>query len=134
MNYYVYRIDNLITGEFYIGKRRSKKTIFSDNYMGSGKNIKENIKKYGIINFDKTLLALCDSDEELKFIEGAYINYHRENKLCLNMMRGCKLDREEKLKSEINTLHQKLYLEQKKCSDLKLKNKTEINKLLKHIC
>ena len=85
MNYYVYRIDNLITGEFYIGKRQCQGPILYDDYMGSGIKLKENIKQYGILNFDKTLLALCNSSEELRFIEGAYINYHITNPLNLNI-------------------------------------------------
>ena len=48
MIYYVYQITNKINNKIYIGKRKYKgENPLLDSYMGSGKLIKEAIKKYG---------------------------------------------------------------------------------------
>lgn len=41
--YYIYRITNLINGKTYIGQHKYKK--IKDTYMGSGKILKNAIKK-----------------------------------------------------------------------------------------
>ena len=35
MNYYVYKLEHVETGEFYYGSRKTKKAIELDKYMGS---------------------------------------------------------------------------------------------------
>lgn len=62
MNHYVYEITNLVNGKKYIGKRSCKCPIEEDKYMGSGKLIKKAHKKYGIENFKKNVLYICESD------------------------------------------------------------------------
>lgn len=64
MNHYVYRITNLINGKKYIGKRSCKCKIENDKYMGSGVLIKKAISKYGLENFKKEIVAICNTDEE----------------------------------------------------------------------
>lgn len=76
MNHYVYEITNNINGKKYIGKRSCNCPIENDKYMGSGKALLEAIKKYGIENFSKNILKVCESEkkaysEEKKFIEEA---------------------------------------------------------------
>lgn len=36
MNFYIYKITNLINGKIYIGKRKTKLKIEDDFYFGSG--------------------------------------------------------------------------------------------------
>lgn len=64
MNHYVYKITNIINGKKYIGKRSCKCSIEDDKYMGSGILLKKAFKKYGIKNFKKDILFICESEEE----------------------------------------------------------------------
>ena len=88
MNYYVYKITNTTTGEFYIGKRQCHCPVKQDPYMGSGAKIKNHISKFGENNLEKQVLALCHNKEELGLVEGAYINCNITNELCLNIAIG----------------------------------------------
>lgn len=62
MNHYIYKITNKINNMKYIGKRSCKCPIEEDKYMGSGVLIKRAIKKYGIENFEKEIIEVCDSE------------------------------------------------------------------------
>lgn len=69
---YVYKIKNKLNGRLYIGQ--TIKTIKeSKNYYGSGKLIQIAIKKYGIENFEKSILCECKTQDELNEIEIFYI-------------------------------------------------------------
>ena len=63
MFYLVYKITNKCNGKFYIGAHKTKN--IDDGYMGSGKYLKNAIKKYGIENFEKTILCFCSSQKEM---------------------------------------------------------------------
>ena len=62
MFHYVYEITNNINGKKYIGKRSCKCPIEKDRYMGSGKILNEAKKKYGIENFSKKIIKICDNE------------------------------------------------------------------------
>lgn len=53
----IYKTTNLINQKFYIGKD----THNNPNYYGSGKRLKLVIKKYGIKNFKKEIIEICDN-------------------------------------------------------------------------
>lgn len=59
--YYVYITTNLINNKKYIGKRKCDCEIDRDSYLGSGKILKNAIKKYGKENFEKKILEVCDT-------------------------------------------------------------------------
>lgn len=65
MYYYVYQITNLINGKIYVGKHKSAKHPFDNDYYGSGKQISAAIEKYGKENFKKEVLQFCSSLEEM---------------------------------------------------------------------
>ena len=74
MNYYIYEITNNINGKKYIGKRVTKKDINKDDYMGSGLLLEKAKLKYGIENFSKQILEICNSKEQLSEREIYYIS------------------------------------------------------------
>ena len=63
MFYTIYKTTNLINNKFYIGKHQT--TDPNDSYYGSGKAIKEAILKYGKENFQKEILFIFQTEEEM---------------------------------------------------------------------
>jgi group I intron endonuclease len=67
MNYYLYKITNLVNDRVYIGVH---KTInITDGYMGSGKIIRQAIEKYGLSNFKKEILETFDNYDAMMLRE-----------------------------------------------------------------
>lgn len=60
--YTVYKTTNLVNGKFYIGVHGTNKV--NDYYIGSGKVLKDAIKKYKKENFKKEILFIFDSYEQ----------------------------------------------------------------------
>lgn len=69
-NRIVYIITNLINRKIYIGQDSYNRP----NYFGSGKILKNAIKKYGKNNFKKETLCYCQNDNELDKMETFWIN------------------------------------------------------------
>lgn len=67
----IYKITNQVNGKFYIGMHKT--TNLDDNYMGSGKRIKQALKKYGPENFVKEYLGIYDTDKKMKIAEKIYV-------------------------------------------------------------
>lgn len=71
--HYCYRVDNLVNGKYYIGKRSCFGNPEDDPYLGSGKNIRRAIKRYGPENFKKTILAEFDTEEDAYLCEAELV-------------------------------------------------------------
>ena len=69
---YIYKITNSINGKIYIGQHKAQR-FEPELYFGSGKLLLQAIKKYGKSNFTCELVAECDSQDELDFMEQFYI-------------------------------------------------------------
>lgn len=67
----IYITENLINGKKYIGKDTQDKK----NYLGSGKLLKKAINKYGVENFKKTIIEICDNNKHLSEREKYWINF-----------------------------------------------------------
>lgn len=84
---HLYRIDNLKTSEYYIGKHNGFDQTRPDGrlYWGSGKRIKRQIKKYGVENFKYNILVIGDSkyiyDLEKRMVTPQLL----QDELCLNL-------------------------------------------------
>lgn len=74
---YIYETTNLINGKKYVGQKKSDKFL-GNEYLGSGKILKQAVKKYGINNFKVRLLKECNSQEELNLEETTVIKYYKE--------------------------------------------------------
>lgn len=72
MYYYLYEIKNKLNGMVYVGIHKTKN--IDDGYMGSGKAIINAIKKHGIENFEKIILANFDDEESMRLAEELYVN------------------------------------------------------------
>lgn len=83
---HLYKITNVITGQFYIGKHSGWK---QESYWGSGLRIKRQIKKYGTKNFNYEILVI-GSEEYIFELEKNYLTdkFITENKNCLNLCSG----------------------------------------------
>jgi len=83
----LYKITNLLNNRFYIGIHSTR--ILNDGYMGSGKRIQLEIKKYGVSNFSVDHLLFFENREAL-FLEEAKIvnNEMLSNPLNLNICKG----------------------------------------------
>jgi len=61
--YTIYKITNNINGKSYTGAHITENP--NDDYMGSGRLIKEAIKEYGIENFSKEILYIANTEKEM---------------------------------------------------------------------
>ena len=71
MFYTVYKVTNKVNGKFYIGKHQTRN--LDDDYKGSGKLIKAAIKKYGVDNFAKEILAIFDTEAQMNEAEKQFV-------------------------------------------------------------
>lgn len=72
MKYIIYQITNIIDEKIYVGCHKTED--IDDDYMGSGKWLKRAINKHGIENFQKNILHIFDTPEEMFEIEAKLVN------------------------------------------------------------
>ena len=72
---YIYKTTNLVNGKIYIGK---KKGDFTNNYLGSGKYLKNAIHKYGKDNFVVEKLEDCESLDIQNYKEKYWIQFYMQ--------------------------------------------------------
>ena len=77
---YIYKTTNLVNGKIYIGQKKSDKFL-GEQYLGSGKILKQAITKYGQSNFKVILLEECQNKIDLNQKEIYWISkYNSINK------------------------------------------------------
>ena len=69
---YVYMTINLVNGKKYIGRHSKRK----ENYLGSGRLLKQAIAKYGRENFVKQIIEECETIEQFREREYYWIAYY----------------------------------------------------------
>lgn len=72
--FYVYRIINNINNKQYIGARHYEGNPKDDKYMGSGKYLLQDLRKYGINNFTKQIIFTQLSIEEAYGVEAFLVD------------------------------------------------------------
>jgi hypothetical protein len=72
MYYFLYQLTNKINNKIYIGVHKT--TDINDGYMGSGTYLKNAIKKYGLKNFEKTILEEFDNQTDMFTRESEIVN------------------------------------------------------------
>ena len=75
---YIYKITNLINEKKYIGKHKS--ASFDKDYFGSGKIIKQAVKKEGKENFRIDIIEWCENKEQLNEAEKYWIKFYDAQK------------------------------------------------------
>jgi hypothetical protein len=83
----VYRTTNLLNGRYYIGIHSTSN--IDDGYLGSGRRIKAEIKKYGQENFKREILESYPTRQEVLKREAELVTEElRQDSLCLNLKNG----------------------------------------------
>lgn len=86
MQYYIYKITNMLNGKCYIGQHKVPKHPESlRRYLGGGIAIQDAIKKYGKDAFKKEIVEYIDDDEKHHMVSEREIYYIKFfNTLCPN--------------------------------------------------
>lgn len=71
---FIYIWENKINGKKYLGKSQGKP---DSSYKGSGKYFNRALKKFGIENFERTIVEYCDDPKELIKREKYWLDYYQ---------------------------------------------------------
>lgn len=80
----IYKTTNIINGKFYIGQDSKN----DPNYLGSGLLLNRAIEKYGIENFKKEILEVCENKKHLNEREIYWIKETKAKELGYNIADG----------------------------------------------
>lgn len=87
MRFTVYKTTNLINEKYYIGVHKTKNPY--DSYLGSGTLLRRAILKYGVENFKKEIITICDTEEDAYKIEQELVCENIiDPEYCYNLKRG----------------------------------------------
>lgn len=86
--YTTYITTNLITGEYYIGSHKTDN--LNDDYLGSGKFLRDSVDKYGKENHKKVIIGIFETRKESIELEHRLIKLKKEigDKKLLNITDG----------------------------------------------
>lgn len=85
--HYLYKTVNKVNGKVYYGMHSTNN--LEDSYIGSGKLLRQSIRKYGKENFETTIIGFYDSREELKIAEKDLITEEMlKDQKCYNLQPG----------------------------------------------
>jgi group I intron endonuclease len=84
---FIYLTINTINGKLYIGRHTG---WFGDNYLGLGKELLKDIKKFGEKHFKRQILEIVNTDSELNEAEKRWVKKYNadSNPIFYNMMNG----------------------------------------------
>jgi hypothetical protein len=86
-HFIIYRTTNLLNKRFYIGKHATEN--LDDGYLGSGRRILHEIKKYGRENFVREIIETLPDETSLRKREQEIVNAELlRDPLCLNLKNG----------------------------------------------
>ena len=72
MYYTIYQTTNKVNGKIYVGSHKTED--INDDYIGSGKMLNYAIDKYGIDNFEKTVLFVFENPDHMYEKEKEIVN------------------------------------------------------------
>ena len=81
--YTVYKIINKVNNNYYVGSHITENPY--DDYMGSGNLIKNAIKKYGILNFEKQIIFMAFDEHSMKWAEDQFIVTNKIDPMSYNI-------------------------------------------------
>lgn len=88
MIYYVYRVTNVTNGKYYLGKHAAEQ--FDVSYLGSGKLIKQAVKKYGKNNFIVEMIKDFNIETMAYEYERLIVSEVLGDRNCYNLVDGGK--------------------------------------------
>ncbi len=85
MYFYIYKTTNTQNGKYYVGKHIGR---LDDDYLGSGKLLKQAIKNYGKSSFKKEVQVICLNEKELNYWEKKIVLLKIKDPNCYNLTPG----------------------------------------------
>lgn len=85
--HFIYKTTAKFNGKYYLGMHSTDD--LNDGYLGSGKRLLQDVKKYGADQYEREIIEFCDTREELEKREKIIVNENTiDNWHCLNLILG----------------------------------------------